>query len=610
MALSLKSLASRGFDVKAWWAKWPALRQSARNDELFLILLAVVAGAVAAVGVIALRELVVLFHHYLYGVPAVEHALQGAVLQWWRPVAILGAGGVAYGLVAMLIRRWRPIDPMDVIEANALHGGNLPLWDGLIIAFLTVTAVGLGASVGLEAGVTQLGAAAASWMGRRCKMNRTAMRTLVGCGAAAAIAAAFNAPIAGIFYALELVIGGYAVTALIPVAVAGITGTLTAHLMFDVDPIYFIVTPPMLNSADYGLFALLGVAAAAIGVIVMRLATTVEAILKRAHIPNWLRPGIGGLALAAIGYSYPQVLGSGHGALDATLNGDVAVQLLLALLAAKALASAISIGSGFRGGLFSASLLLGSLLGSAYWSICFYLFPTHVAVHSAYAVVGIGAVAASVIGAPLTMILLVFETTSDYTMTVGVAVGVMVATVVTRRLFGFSFSTWRFHLRGVPLKGAFDVGRMYDMTVRRILDRDVLTLSATARLDAVVHALLSARQPLAFVQREDGAFVGIVDSKEVQAKLKEEGRQDITAEAIAHAQAHLLTPDDRMSTALSLFESTEFEVLAVVKSRIDPRLVGCIHEADLLRCYVEEADRMRREELGGAGLFTDLAGRE
>ena len=405
------------------------MRQTARNDELFLILLAVVAGAVAAVGVIALRELVVLIHHYLYGVPAVEHALQDAVLQWWRPVAVLGAGGVAYGLAALLIRRWRPIDPLDVIEANALHGGNLPLWDGLIIAFLTVTAVGLGASVGLEAGVTQLGAAAASWMGRRCKMNRTAMRTLVGCGAAAAIAAAFNAPIAGIFYALELVIGGYAVTALIPVAVAGITGTLTAHLMFDVDPIYFIVTPPMLNSADYGLFALLGVAAAAVGVIVMRLATTVEAILKRAHIPGWLRPGIGGLALAAIGYSYPQVLGSGHGALDATLNGDVAIQLLLALLAAKALASAISIGSGFRGGLFSASLLLGSLLGSAYWSVCFYLFPTHIAVHSAYAVVGIGAVAASVIGAPLTMILLVFETTSDYTMTVGVAVGVMVATV-------------------------------------------------------------------------------------------------------------------------------------------------------------------------------------
>src|SRR5689334_15423372 len=370
--MAMIGLAAKGIDLKALHARYVTLRRAARNDELFLILLAVVAGAVASVGVIGMRELVVVFHHFIYGVPMMEHALQGAVLQWWQPVLALVGGGLLYGLAAVGIRRWRPVDALDVIEANALHGGNLPLWDGLIIAFLTVTAVGLGASVGLEAGVTQMGAAAASWMGRRCKMNRTAMRTLVGCGAAAAIAAAFNAPIAGIFYALELVIGGYAVTALVPVAVAGITGTLTAHLMFDVDPIYFIVTPPMLNSADYGLFALLGLLAAGVGVIVMRLATLVEGAFKRARIPGWLRPGIGGLVLATIGYSFPQVLGSGHGALDETLNGDVAIQLLLALLAAKAVASAVSIGSGFRGGLFSASLLLGSVLGSAYWGICFH----------------------------------------------------------------------------------------------------------------------------------------------------------------------------------------------------------------------------------------------
>src|SRR5258706_14055489 len=134
-------------DLKQLRSRWPAIRQAVRNDELFVIVLAVVSGVVASVGVIALRELVVLFHHYLYGVPAVEHALQGAVLIWWRPVLVLGVGGVGYGLMALLIRRWRPADPLDVIEANALHGGNLPLWDGLTIAFMTGTALGLGASV-------------------------------------------------------------------------------------------------------------------------------------------------------------------------------------------------------------------------------------------------------------------------------------------------------------------------------------------------------------------------------------------------------------------------------------------------------------------------------
>jgi CIC family chloride channel protein len=596
-------------DLTILRARWRAFRQRARTDELFIIFLATICGALAAAGVIALRGVVVLLHHYLYGVPLREHSLTEASLAWWQPLLVLGLGGLVYGVAAQLIRRWRPQDPLDVIEANALHGGIMSMFDGVIIALMTAASVGLGASVGLEAGVTQLGAAMSSQIGQRLKLNRATLRTMVGCGAAAAIAAAFNAPIAGAFYALELVIGGYAVTALVPVSIAAITGTLTSHLIFDVEPIYYIITPPMLTSVDYILFGFLGLAAAGVGVLVMRAATTFEAWLRKAHIPPWLRPAMGGLVLAGIGYLYPQTLGTGHATIDATLRDSVPMQLLLALLGAKILASSISIASGYRGGLFSASLLLGGLLGSAYWATCFYLFPANIAVHSAYAVVGIGAVAAAVVGAPLTMILLVFETTSDYTVTVGVALAVLVATVCTRRWFGYSFSTWRFHLRGVGLKGAYDIGRMYELTVRRVLDRDVLKVDAATPLVDLCSMLVINRQPFAFVQREDGEFVGIVDGAEANARLLQGGTEDVTAESLAHKQAQILTPNDRLSTALTVLEASEFDAVAVVMSHTDNRLLGCVHEADLLRLYVEEADRMRRDELGDVGLFTDQPGR-
>jgi CIC family chloride channel protein len=542
------SLPSDGAQTKAesLLARWRSFRQKVRNDDLFLIFLAVVSGILAAVGVIAMRRAVSLLHQIFYGVGTGDDALQQAVLAWWLPFVVLGAGGLAYGIIAHLLRRWRKQEALDVIEANALHGGIMSLKDSLIVSGLTVGAVGLGASVGLEAGVTQFGGAAASSIGRRLNLSRASLRTMVGCGAAAAIAANFNAPLAGIFYALELVIGGYAVSAMVPVAVAGITGTLTAHLVFDVNPIYYIVTPPMLTSTDYLLFCVLGLAAAGVGVGVMRAATTVEGLFRWAAIPLWLRPALGGLAVAALGLLHPEVLGSGHGELNTLLTTHLTLGLMLALLLA------ISRDCGFRGVLFSASLLIGGFLGSAFWLVCFHFFPADVAVNSAYAVVGIGAVAASVVGAPMTMILLVFETTSDYTVTLGVALAVIIATVGTRRWFGYSFSTWRFHLKGVGLKGAYDIGRMYDLTVRRVLDRDILRVEGTTKLTELPSLFRGRREPIVFVQHPDETLIGLIDAAEVNAKLGEAGAAEATAESLAHRPAKLLTQQDRLSTALDV----------------------------------------------------------
>jgi CIC family chloride channel protein len=339
----------------------------------------------------------------------------------------------------------------------------------------------------------------------------------------------------------------------------------------------------------------------------MRTATSLEAFFRRAKVPSWLRPAFGGLVVGGLAILYPQVLGAGHAELVTTLTSNLSLPLMLGLLLAKTLASSVSIGCGFRGGLFSASLLLGGFLGTAFWLICFHFIPEHIAVHSAYAVVGVGAVAASVVGAPMTMILLVFETTSDYTVTVGVALAVIVATVGTRRWFGYSFSTWRFHLRGVGLKGAYDIGRMYELTVRRVLDRDILRVDAATPLAELSRLFQTSRHTLAFVQHPDGIFLGLIEAADANARFAEPGQAAVPAESLARRPDKLLTPVDRLSTALAVLEGGEFDAAPVVMSPTDHRLIGCVHESDLLRSYIDEADRMRREELGGVGLFAETS---
>lgn len=580
-------------------SRWRYLRRQARKSDLVLIFLAGVVGAAAGGGVVIMRESVGLLQGFFFGTSLETHASTMMAIPWWREFGVPAVGGLAFGLTAYAIAKLRPHESFDAIEANALHGGRMSFSDSLIIAVMTVFSVGVGASVGLEAGVVQLGSGFSSWVGKRLGLPRTFMRTMVGCGAAAAISAAFNAPLAGAFYALELVIGGYAVSALAPVILAAIAGALVARNAFGSEPMFSVaVVSQHLTGGAYMMFGLLGLGAAVIGVLVMRIATVLEATFRRRALPHWLRPFLGGLVIGALALAYPRVLGSGHGGLDDVVNQRLGLTLLLGLVAAKMLASAFSIGSGFRGGLFSASLFLGSIYGAAAAFTVALLAPGLPSDYTAYTLVGMGAVAASVVGAPITMILLVFETTLDYPVAIGVAIGVIVATVATRRWFGYSFATWRFHLRGVELRSAYDIGRLHDLRVRDVFTRNVLRVPATTDINTLCSLFLLGTAKVAFVEDESGVFLGIVDAAEANAVLLEDRETPPTAQDLVTEQPHFLTPADRLSTALHLLEQATTGAVAVVRSADNPRVIGCIHETDVLRRYIEESEKMRQEELG------------
>ncbi len=587
------------------------LRTNIRYNDLGLTVVAMAIGAGIAIGVAAVRQMVMAMHYLLFGVPFEMHLSSTIQIEPWRLVAIPCLGGLVYGMVAYLIWRWRPRDIVDAIEANALHGGRMSLSDSMRLTGLTILSGGVGASVGLEAAYTQLGAGIASRVGSMLRLRRSDLRIFVGCGAAAAIAAAFNAPLAGAFYAFELIIGGYTLATLAPVGAAAVSAVVVIRALFGAEPIFVLFDHVELNHEHYLVLAAIGVAGGALAIAAMIGVTFAEQLSRRVKIPVWARPALGGLLLGAIALPFPQVLGSGHGGIENTIAASARgfeLPLLCGLIIAKMAASAVSIGTGFRGGMFSSSLYLGSLYGAAAAMIVHRLLPGLAADDSVYILSGMGAVAAGVVGAPMTMILLVLEATADFSATLGVTVAVLIAALVVRHWFGYSFATWRFHLRGVALHSPRDIGWLNDLQVAKLMQYDFAVVPLTLPLAELCRQFPIGSERRVFVVDEDGGYQGYVDLVDAHATALRGAGDGLNAADFASGAEHFLTPGQPVRETLDLFIASAAETLAVVDNPRDRRIRGYLLEAYALRRYYRELEARHREELGDDELFSSIGG--
>lgn len=571
------------------------LRTQVRARESSLVLLAAAIGGFAGLVVAAMSAGVTALHALFFAVPPGQRLSTLPSLDPFAALVVPTLGGLAFGLATYLLTRWRPAREVDPIEANALHGGRMSLIGSLSVSLQTVWSSGVGASVGLEAGYTQLASGIASWIGRAFRLRRRDLRILVGCGAAGAIAGAFGAPLAGAFYAFELIIGSYSVMSLAPVALAALVGYLVANVFDPVSLGIGTLYVSHVTARDLAIASAIGLAAAGAGITVMRGVAFCEALLTRLPTPAYVRPTLGGLAVGVLALASPQVLSSGHGAIHLAAMLDRPLRDVAVLFLLKALASIISLGAGFRGGLFFASLLLGALGGRVFADAVSAVLPTLSLDPQVYAIVGMGAFSVSVIGGPLTMTFIALETTGDLWLTTAVLIAVIVSAQVTRETFGYSFATWRFHLRGESIRSAADIGWIRDLTVRRMMRPDVRTVPAhtTVGRFRMVFPLGSTAQVVAL--DEDKNYAGMVSVAEIHSPDTDES---LPIRDMLHHTDAMLLPTMTVKEAVSMFDKAEAEALAVVQSAESPRVVGLLSEAHALRRYSEQLE-LRRKELVG-----------
>ena len=571
-----------------------------RAEQTVLAFLALVIGMAASLGVIAFRYAIDGTQYLSWGTASERLASHVAGLPWWLILIVPTVGGLLIGVLRKFLTtdgRYHAV--AEVVEASALHGGRLRPRDGFAAAIGSALTLGVGGSAGREGPVVHMSAVMASYLAQKVGLRRSAAMTLLGCGVASAVATSFNAPIAGVFFALEVVVGHYGLTAFAPVVLASIVGTIITRIHYGDYPAFILEGHVIVSYWEIPAFALLGIAAAATAWFFMRSVFMVQKAVEHWRIPPVLAPMAGGLAVGMIALFLPEVLGVGYEATDLALHGKLAFSILAALVLAKILATALTLGSGFGGGVFSPSLFVGAMLGGAFGIIATSLGPDASSPQEVYAIVGMAAVAGAVLGAPISTILIVFELTANFDLTIAVMIGAALASLITNHVGGRSYFLWSLDLRGVDLSG--DRARQYlrVRSVASIMSTGQAVLHHDDDLATVRARLIDNPQGDFVVLDDDEQYLGVVTMADLRSWLSEAGALESppSVREMTHAAVRNLVPGDNLEVALDAMEKSDDGFLPVLKMHDGKEVAGILTRSALImahnRALVDAADSRR-----------------
>ncbi|HUU44774.1 MAG TPA: chloride channel protein [Acidobacteriota bacterium] len=506
--------------------------------------------------------------------------------RYWVPVVPLVGGLLVGPIVYKFAREARGHGVPEVMDAVARRGGIIRPRVALAKAVASAICIGSGGSAGREGPIVQIGSAIGSVIGQRFKMSASLVKILVGCGAAAGISAVFNAPIAGVFFSLEVILGDFGIGTFAPVILASVVASLVSHAMLGNYPAFSIPIYKLVSAWEIPLYAVLGVLAALVARLFVRTLYKGEDLFEKLGLPGWTKPAVGGLMLGFLGLAFPQVFADGYSTITQVLAGQGVFGLLAVLLFAKILATSLTLGSGNSGGIFAPSLFMGTALGGAFGHLVHTLFPEVTASSGAYAVVGMGAVVAAATHAPMTAFMIIFEMTRDYHIILPLMVACVIATMIALRMAPDSIYTRKLLRRGIVLRQGRDVNVLAQHMVSEVMRRDFDTIPVNMHLSDILHKLEETRQSSFLVVDAEGLLVGILGFQDLRTLLTKPGLDTLViASDIMHPVRQVVFPDDRLTEVWDLFRPDEVGAVPVVERAHDRRIAGIIRREDITRFY-------------------------
>ncbi len=560
------------------------------GERSWMIVIAACIGVMSGLAIIVFREAVELVHEliFVWGYEALHIADGG-----WRLILLplLPMAGVTL-LIPLSLAFPGKVNGYgftNFLRRVNLENGVIKARNIFIKIISTALTIGSGNSAGVEGPIAQIGGALGSQVGQRFRVSGKRMKVYIAAGCAGSIAGIFNAPLAGMFFAAEIVLlGTYEISSFSALVIASALSTVVSRAYYGAVPAFPIPDYTIVNAfVELPLYTLMAVVVGVTAVLHIRFFYFVRDQFQRIPLHPQIKPIFGALLLGIIAIFFPQVMGDSYDYIAKALAGDTLVWRMMVLVFLKSLATSITLGSGGSGGVFAPSLFIGAVLGGAYGGIVHYLLPETTATAGAYATVGIGAFLAATTHAPMTAIFLLFEMTGNYMIIIPVMLTAVLGTVTASWLYKDSIDTVEFTREGIDIHEGREVAIMKSIKVGKAITEDFDFISENANINQLLELFRFARNSFYFpVVNHKGMLVGVVSMQDVKTILhSEEERICHLVGAICTHEVIMLTPDTNLYEAMKLFDIKGIDEIPVVESLEEPWVLGMLKRQDVIAAY-------------------------
>jgi chloride channel protein, CIC family len=568
------------------------LRRFHTSETSGLVILAIAVGIGAGLGAVLFRWMIATVMHASYSGVGGFLSFLGP----YRIVPIPALGGLLVGLLTYYFaREAKGHGVPEVMLAVATKGGRIRPRVALVKSLASAICIGSGGSAGREGPIVQIGSALGSTLGQLLRFPESRIRLLVACGAAGGISATFNAPIAGVIFALEVILREFEAASFGFVVFSSVTAAAISRAILGDHPSFSVPSYQLVSAWELPLYLLLGLLASGVALLFVKALYGLEDLFDNWRLREWLKPVVGGLLVGALGVIFPQVLavgygtqpvGTGPGPLDLVLLAKLGVGLTAALTLLKIVATSLTIGSGGSGGVFAPSLFIGAMLGGTFGDLVHRAWPHATAGSGAYALVGMGAVFAGAARAPITAVLILFEMTGDYRIILPLMTAVVVSTLLSQRLSRETIYTMKIRRRGIDLQRRPVGDLLSTVTVGEVMSTDLDSVRADLPVaDLVAHFRTTGHHGVPVVD-ENGDLVAVVALSDLEQAALEDGYAGTVAE-VATFSPITCYPDQTVQEAVAQLGGRMVGRIPVV-DRLNPRrLLGVLRRENVVNAYAQ-----------------------